>query len=39
MRLFYIFLSLSLIACTATPPKKPVAKKPHPNLNKEEDAH
>ena len=38
MRLFYIFLSLSLIACTATPPKKPVAKKPHPNLNKEEDA-
>ena len=38
MRLFYILLSLSLIACTATPPKKPVAKKPHPNLNKEEDA-
>ena len=38
MRLFYILLSLSLITCTPTPPKKPVAKKPHPNLNKEEDA-
>lgn len=38
MRLFYILLSLSLIACTPTPPKKPVAKKPHPNLKKEMDA-
>ena len=38
MRLFYILLSLSLITCTPTPPKKPVAKKPHPNLKKEMDS-
>ena len=35
MRLFYIFLSLLLFSCTVTPPKKPVAKKPHPDLKKD----
>ena len=38
MRLFYILLSLSLIACTPTPAKKPVAKKPLPDLKKEVEA-
>ena len=35
MRLFYIFLLPLLFSCTATPPKKPMAKKPQPDLKKE----
>ena len=35
MRLFYIFLLPLLFSCTTTPPKKPMAKKPQPDLKKE----